>query len=636
MRLHHRETDPHVKYRPDIDGLRAFAILSVIGYHAFPTYIQGGFVGGDIFFVISGFLISKIIFTRLNKGDFSFSEFYVRRIQRIFPALIIVLLSCIVFGWFALLPEEIERLGKHVSAAVIFVSNFLLWSESGYFDVSASMKPLLHLWSLGIEEQFYAVAPLFFWGLYNSKTRLPLVLASLFAISFGLNLALINKYPVANFYFPFNRMFELLAGSLLALHHIKQLNANPKCDNIIAFFGVLLIVGSVFCISPKLGFPGYVVLVPLIGTVLLIHSGSNNLITKYLFANRLAVIVGLISYPLYLWHWPLLSFAKIFYGGDPPGKVRLVLVLIAFILAFIVYILIEKPFRTELVRHRIYVLSTAMLVIGVLGVTTYISNGETQYHIPKIYTEIYGGDLSDSVFAQESRASFFSCDNERFLTRVGQKNTLNKCVQSKKGQAISTVIVGDSHAEALFRGVAEKLIDHNVSYYVSGYAPIPENPGFAPFFKEIQSNKNIKIVIIAAYWITTKTHGVPEGSSFEKELTKTAELLLRSGKQVYMIVDNPVFSFPPEVCKYSRFPDHAVKCNMKRSDFDDQKVQYFQALLKIEAEYDNVRVLDPTGLFCDPLVCSMVKNGKVLYRDTNHLNIDGSKYVGSWIAAQIE
>jgi len=175
----------HPKYRPDIDGLRAIAVLSVVAFHAFPSWMKGGFIGVDVFFVISGFLISTIIFENLDKGTFSFSEFYARRIKRIYPALLIVLTASIVFGWFSLLADEYKQLGKHTMAATGFISNFVLWSEAGYFDNSAETKPLLHLWSLGIEEQFYFIWPLLCWFFWRMKFyRLALVVGFILASFF--------------------------------------------------------------------------------------------------------------------------------------------------------------------------------------------------------------------------------------------------------------------------------------------------------------------------------------------------------------------------------------------------------------------------------------------------------------------
>lgn len=206
----------HPKYRPDIDGLRAVAVLSVVAFHAFPNWMKGGFMGVDVFFVISGFLISTIIFENLESDTFSFSEFYARRIKRIFPSLLLILIASYVFGWFILLADEYKQLGKHIAAGAGFISNFVLWNEAGYFDNSAETKPLLHLWSLGIEEQFYIVWPFIIWFAWRKKFNLLTLTIIVALVSFALNIKGVKQDLVATFYSPQTRFWELLSGSVLA------------------------------------------------------------------------------------------------------------------------------------------------------------------------------------------------------------------------------------------------------------------------------------------------------------------------------------------------------------------------------------------------------------------------------------
>lgn len=228
----------HPKYRPDIDGLRAIAVLAVVAFHAFPNWIKGGFIGVDIFFVISGYLISTIIFESLDKGTFSFSEFYARRITRIFPALLLVLVACLTFGWFVLLADEYKQLGKHTAGGAGFVSNFLLWNEAGYFDNSAETKPLLHLWSLGIEEQFYILWPLLLWFFWKRNFNLFIITIAVAIASFILNIEGVKHDMVATFYSPQSRFWELLSGSLLAWFALykadKFINIKNKLDDYLA------------------------------------------------------------------------------------------------------------------------------------------------------------------------------------------------------------------------------------------------------------------------------------------------------------------------------------------------------------------------------------------------------------------
>ena len=218
-----KKKEPNIiDYRADIDGLRAISVISVIGFHAFPNNVKAGFIGVDIFFVISGYLISKIIIEQIELGSFSFFDFYKRRIRRIFPALILVLFACFIFGWFTLFPIELQQLGKHIAGSAGFISNFILWNEAGYFDNQANTKPLLHIWSLGIEEQFYIFWPLIIWTIYKIRINFLLIIFVLITLSFVLNIVSAESDKVATFYSPITRFWELLVGSFRMVKIKKQ------------------------------------------------------------------------------------------------------------------------------------------------------------------------------------------------------------------------------------------------------------------------------------------------------------------------------------------------------------------------------------------------------------------------------
>jgi peptidoglycan/LPS O-acetylase OafA/YrhL len=239
---------PH--YRPDIDGLRAIAVLLVVGFHAFPEWLKGGFVGVDIFFVISGYLISRIILTDIHRQQFSFGHFYAKRIKRIFPALIVVLTACFGFGWFVLLPDEFKELGKHIAGGAGFVANFVLWGESGYFDNQAELKPLLHLWSLGIEEQFYFMWPILLIVVTKKRYNVLGLLLVLILASFMFNIRSVNADPVSDFYSPLTRFWELMAGALLAhfsllVNNAANTNQRSIYKNLAALIGGLFIASAV-------------------------------------------------------------------------------------------------------------------------------------------------------------------------------------------------------------------------------------------------------------------------------------------------------------------------------------------------------------------------------------------------------
>jgi peptidoglycan/LPS O-acetylase OafA/YrhL len=383
----------HPKYRPDIDGLRAIAVIAVLAFHAFPNWVRGGFIGVDVFFVISGYLISIIIFDNLDKGTFSFTKFYARRIKRIFPALIIVLVACFTFGWFTLLTDEFKQLGKHIAAGAGFVSNFVLWDEAGYFDNSAETKPLLHLWSLGIEEQFYIVWPLLLWLAWKNKFNLLKITILLAVISFALNVKGIKQDAVATFYSPHTRFWELLCGSILAwftlykkstyqnifikldgflalvIYRDKKKADGKSLANVTSFIGLLLLLYGFWQINKELSFPGKWALIPVLGAVLIIMAGSKAWVNRTILSNRIMVWFGLISFPLYLWHWPLLSFARIIEGEVPSRNLRIALVILSIALAWLTYRFIERPVRFGNYKNRlkIILLCSCALITGFLG-----------------------------------------------------------------------------------------------------------------------------------------------------------------------------------------------------------------------------------------------------------------------------
>ena len=386
----------HPKYRPDIDGLRALAVLSVVAFHAFPGLaaygLSGGFIGVDVFFVISGFLISTIIFENLDKGTFSFTEFYSRRITRIFPALLLVLIASYAFGWFALLADEYKQLGMHIAAGAGFFSNFALWNEAGYFDNSSETKPLLHLWSLGIEEQFYIIWPLLLWVAWKKKFNLLTITILVLAISFYLNVKGIKKDAVATFYSPQTRFWELLCGSVLAwvtlykkdsfstfrtkldgylasiVYREKPVVDGNALSNVISFLGMSLLMYGFWKITKEARFPGTKALLPVLGTVLIIAAGPTAWVNRTILSNKIAVWFGLISFPLYLWHWPLLSFARIVESEVPSRNIRIAAVLISIVLAWLTYKLVERPIRFgKYGKPKVMVLVALMSIVGVFG-----------------------------------------------------------------------------------------------------------------------------------------------------------------------------------------------------------------------------------------------------------------------------
>lgn len=438
----------HPKYRADIDGLRAIAVLAVVLFHAFPNLVKGGFVGVDVFFVISGFLISSIIMSSLYKGSFSFKEFYARRIKRIFPALILVMATCFAFGWFALLPDEYKQLGKHTAAGAGFISNLILWQEAGYFDNASEAKPLLHLWSLGIEEQFYFAWPLLLYLAWKRRFSFLFLAIIVVATSFAFNIGKVHGDAVQAFYSPLSRFWELLVGGILAYLTLHKTNLMDRVhvEKIVlrdfkSLLGAFLICVALLFVTRDKAFPGWWVLLPTIGTCLIISAGQHAWLNRTVLSHRVVVWIGLISYPLYLWHWPLLSFARIMESKTPSISVRFTAIALAFVLAWLTYRLIEHPIRFgKQNRTKIVALMLFMTVLAGMGYGAYRQDGLRQ-RMPQETLE-----KNDELIYAKHWVKWSLCPNE------GESKG---CRILDPAKMPDIALIGDSHAGHLASGFAE-------------------------------------------------------------------------------------------------------------------------------------------------------------------------------------
>ncbi len=434
------------QYRKDIDGLRAIAILSVVLFHYFPSLLQGGYVGVDVFFVISGYLITSIILKEITSNRFSFLDFYAKRIRRIFPALLLVLTFCYAYGWNKLLAEDYMSLGKHIASSAAFITNFVLYHENGYFDTASELKPLLHLWSLGVEEQFYIFWPLLMWMLHK-KTKLYINLILLvFVLSFAANIALSLSDKMAAFYLPYGRFWELMAGAIAAhIHFKKGFSKNDTANNLQAAVGLGLLLLAMIAFNNTLRYPYYYALVPVCGTFLVIHSAPSALVNRSILSCRPMAYIGLISYPLYLWHWPLISIFRLEQGDDISLPEKLELLVASFVFASITYHGIEKRIRNG--QHfypKVSVLFILMLMVGYVGYNDFIRGGLDfrVKHIVSNFTDTRF-DLKTSWREHEC----FLLDNEHHFG--------DKCIPSGRGKLV--IVYGDSFAASLAPGLAEYL-----------------------------------------------------------------------------------------------------------------------------------------------------------------------------------
>ena len=369
-----------LKYRPDIDGLRALAVVPVILFHAGFKTFSGGFVGVDIFFVISGYLITTIILSELQRGSFSIANFYERRARRILPALFFVLLCCFPFAWLWLLPQDMKDFSKSLVAVCLFFSNVFFWRSSGYFDTANELKPLLHTWSLSVEEQFYVFFPLYLMVVWRFGKKIVGASVGIIAvISLILAQYLSSEKPMAAFYLLPTRAWELMVGALAAFYILDRGEKEHKLiySQIGSLVGFLLIWYSILNYDKQTPFPGFYTLAPTIGAVLIIIFSSRRAVIGKLLANKVLVGIGLISYSAYLWHQPLFAFTRHKLLHGPSMAVMACLVLASFFLAWVTWLFVERPFRSRgIPRKTIFVAAPAMiLVVTGIGLSGYWSGG---------------------------------------------------------------------------------------------------------------------------------------------------------------------------------------------------------------------------------------------------------------------
>lgn len=458
-----RPIQKHARYRPDVDGLRAVAILSVVAFHAFPGLLPGGFVGVDIFFVISGFLISQIILSELADSKFSFASFYSRRIRRIFPSLFVTLAMTLLLGWFFLPPELFQSLGKHTVAGSAFSANLLDWNEAGYFDTAAENKPLLHLWSLGIEEQFYIFWPLLLWGTWRMRSWQLAMFAVLAVASFSANVHLTHADAQGAFYLPHARFWELLVGCLLAyaslpakavalekvkflpLTQISQRKADflRETSSVAGFASICI---SMVVINKGRFFPGWWALLPTIGAALMIAAGPSAWLNRKLLSSRAFVWIGLISFQLYLWHWPLLVFLRTTSVGVPSIGQRMFVVGASFLLAWLTFAFIDKPIRFGRRLSTKTVASCAALVVtAIVGCVVYALHG-----LPSRYPQSVQA-LAAFKYSYAENYREGSC----FLKPEQRATEFVSCTDASSGRSI--LLWGDSHAAHLYPGLKNGL-----------------------------------------------------------------------------------------------------------------------------------------------------------------------------------
>jgi peptidoglycan/LPS O-acetylase OafA/YrhL len=660
-------------YRPEIDGLRAISILVVIFFHAFPDSVPGGFIGVDVFFAISGYLISGIIFRELKKQSFSFSQFYSGRVKRIFPALLVVLVATYGLGWIILLPDEFRQLGKQITSSMGFYQNFSLWKQADYFDTKSTLKPLLHLWSLSIEEQFYVTYPFLIWAAWRSGLNLLTVIGVLAAISLGYDLDGIASHPVRTFYLPHARAWELLAGCLLA--RLQSLDGDltgarptaarvrrilfgrllferpppterqgPLLAGLSELLGLALIAAATFSFREHTPYPGWRAALPVAGALLVTAAGSQTWCNRKLLGSAPMALLGKVSYPLYLWHWPLLSYLHILQGETIPVWLRLAALALSFVLAWATYRLVERPIRFgPIVRGKVPALCGIAIVVAAGGIWTNAEKGLPGRPVvalnPALSTGTLYGELGYVVpgCGLEARE-----DTPRFYW----------CVSDNRGPA-RFALLGDSKAGALYKGLFDQSNAGARWFFIGDprLAPLISDaeiyrsfqPNVRAAVEALSHNKGVDLVVL-----TMATRAVfrlrfdfsiedlpasPNLDAAFAGLDNTVATLVGSGKKVVITVDNPTL-VDPKYCLSRVTSIEAINdiidlgaqragCSIAYGRQIELSQKYRTLLRRIAEKYpDNVRIFDPTDLLCDLKTgqCSTFRDGKMLYSYSDHIS----------------
>ena len=572
-----------------------------------------------------------------------------------------------------------------------FVSNLILWRESGYFDSLADTKPLLHLWSLGVEEQFYIIWPLILWFSWKKKLNFLSITLIIAGISFGLSLYKVRTDPVAAFYCPQTRFWELMLGSLLAYTQIHQhswvnklkqtftkyffmitrLSIPEKNEqiyyNLKSFIGVILIVCGLFFTTKENLFPGSWALLPTVGVILIISAGKKAWFNEVFLSHPICVWFGLISYPLYLWHWPLLSFARIVEGHTPVIEIRLISILASVFLAWSTFRFIEKPLRFSKHKFTATVLFVALLILGFVGFLAFELNNQSRsptfgltiakklaYITSSIYDrskkdvpsikvktarfdpikgKVLNGDIGFKAVDQYVDEHDFRCHSVAAGPTIEGNVFIGiGCLESQKDRKPDLVILGDSHAGHLFVGLAEELKNKNIltiNIYGQDGLPYVTNKKFAGVFSYLINSKSIKTVIISNLWINPG-----QNLSSAEGLKMTVDALSKSGKTVYITDDVPTFSFDPANCKFSRKFSSGRQCSESSEVFLKYYNSYMTDLNQLTQLGPKVIIANTASIFCNDKKCSMSKDGSLMFADRSHLNMQGSIYVAKALVTQ--
>jgi peptidoglycan/LPS O-acetylase OafA/YrhL len=620
-------------HRLDIDGLRALAVLPVVFYHAgfgFP----GGFVGVDVFFVISGYLITGILWRGCEAGRLDLGRFWERRIRRILPPLVVVLLASLVAGWFILLADDFKLLGATLAAQSAMAANIHLWRESGYFQEPAELNPLLHTWSLAVEEQFYLILPLVLVARKWTKNGITVILVMAAAVSLAISLYSSYRYPSANFYLLPGRAWELLVGSILAL--VPWKTSARWIDEAVGSLGVLAIVMCVFLYDRDTRFPGLAALPPCLGAAAIIWANRNQpTFSGRLLAWRPLVFIGLISYSLYLWHWPLLVFGRwwavqwttLSTDGRLPAHLGALLLVLAFVMATASWAFVERPirekrwFRTRSSVFRSAGISTAGLLL--LGVLTFQMAG---------FPSRFPAEVTTFLEARKERGAF---QDGNLDLEDAQKGRFVELGIQNHGESLNFLVWGDSHAKAVMPLLDQLCREHSMRGAGAVRSSLIPLLGYQSYFWDeteefnqeamaFVESRGIRDVILIANWsnyIKVDQTSDRLRAGFERTLEYCESRDIR----LWVMLSVPTYNYdvPRSLASAVRFGRHVNSVGLSFQGYEE-KLKKQQSIFGDSAQ-SHFTVLDPAEYFRGPGGKTLVQiDGKSLYSDSNHLTESGS------------
>ena len=642
-------------YRADIDGLRAIAVLVVVFYHARLKYFSGGYVGVDIFFVISGYLITTIILRELDENGFSLARFYERRIRRIFPALFACMGGTLLISSIFFDANEFQEFSKSLIATTLFSSNILFWTQSGYFDAPSELKPLLHTWSLAVEEQFYIFFPLLLFFLVRYlRPQLRFILISIAISSFAVNVYYLNNDPSGAFYLVHMRIWELIIGSILATNYFSK-KTLPYIRNLLGLTGLGMLIGSIFLYTIDTPFPGTAAVLPTLGTALIIYSGdrSETLVNRILSFWPL-VFIGQISYSLYLWHWPMIVFAR-YYAIIELKPLEIIALLVAIlIISTLSWHFVEKPFRQKTTLSRIGIFQFAglsMLLTITIGSLIYLNGGFPERFSSKQTSINQDSDIQWKNWGQ--------CD----LDADNLSDPLTLCPIGARTNAPTFLLWGDSHARALATSIqisASQGETTGVVAYTSGCAPLlgidregqkPCGEFNAAIINYLQEHPNLETVILASRWalsaegtrykneegkslILISEVPNPDGVSsnanlFKAGLNQTVNKLLEMGRKVVIVTQVPEIGYDVPsafsiAMRTGRNLNNVIAPSL--DEYNDRNI-IVTSVIETIAEKSNIMIVDPSKALCMDERCLIVSDERPLYRDDDHLSTFGAQYI---------